>query len=113
MTTSFSSSHQYAVVDDATVSLSVTIGQGALGSTLVILDGSHLVAGTGVQNFSLGLGRDIRGKTLVITSSMVAINALTSNTVSLTGGASAQSWSDQHHASAGDNVVYVCVVQFT
>jgi len=112
MTASFASSHQYPVVDDATVSLSVTIGQGALGSTLVILDGDHLVAGTGVKNFSLGLGQDIRGKTLVVTSSMVAINALTSNTVSLTGGASAQTWTEQHPASAGDNVVYVCVVDF-
>ncbi len=113
MATSYSSSHQYSVVDGSVVYLSVTIGQAAIGSTLVILDGSHIVAGTGVQNFSLGDGATLRGRVMVITSSMVATNILTSNTVGLAGGASAQSWTDQHSASPGDNVVYVSVVQFT
>jgi hypothetical protein len=111
MATSYPSVHQYTVQDQDSVSLSVVIGQGAIGSSLVILDGNHLVAGTGVQNFRIGTGASLRGKVLVITSAMVATHSLTSQTVSLTGGAP-QSWTDQHAAAAGDNVVYVCVVQF-
>jgi hypothetical protein len=113
MTTSFASSHEYPVVDDQTVSLTVVIGQGALGSTIVLLDGNHVGAGTGIKNFPVGQGQDVRGKLLIVTSSMVAAHSLTSEQVALDGGSATQTWTDQHAGNAGDNVVYTCTVLFT
>jgi hypothetical protein len=112
MTTTFASSHSYQVVDDSTVSLSVTIGNAAVGSTLVLISGNHLVAGTGVNNFPLGPGKTLKGQLMTIASAEVATQNFTSNTVDLSGGTSPQSWTDQHAASPGDNVIYACTVLF-
>jgi hypothetical protein len=112
MPTTYASAHQYPVTDSELVYLSVTIGQGALGSTLVLLAGNHLCAGTGIQSFPIGKGADIRGKLMLITSAMSATQVLTSDEVDLAGGASPQSWTDQHAGNPGDNVIYACTVLF-
>ena len=111
----YSSSHQYQVVDDQLVYVSVVIGEGQLGSSTVLLDGNSVCHGTAIANQPIGKGQDVRGKNLLITSSMVITNAtsnFTSNTVVMNGGQPPpQNWTDRNAGSQGDNVVYLCSVQ--
>ena len=112
----YASSHSYQVVDDQLVYVSVAIGQGQSGSSTVLLNGNSVCHGTAIANQPLGKGQDLRGKNLLVTSSMVINNPasnLTSNTVGLTGGTAPQNWTDSNSGSQGDNVVYLCAVQFT
>lgn len=115
MATSYATSHQYQLSDDTTVYLTVIFGQGAGGSTLVLLDGQHLCAGTRIAKFRVGTRQAIQGKNLLITTATVATQNLSSNKVDLSGGGStSQSWTDgPHGCSPGDNIVYICSVLFT
>jgi len=79
--------NNYTVINDKQVHLTVTIGNGQLGSTTVKLDGETKINGN--IDDDLGTGEVLTGKVLLINTTVNKANNSTNNasvTYNLTGG---------------------------
>lgn len=79
----------YPVVDDREVTLSVTIGDAQAGGSSVFLGSTEKANGNPIPPTSLGLGSEVRGQTVVVSTTVVDVRPEhdhTSVTVTLAGG---------------------------
>lgn len=76
-------STQYPVRDDEAVSVRVTIGEGQAGGSAVFL-GRDLIGSGHEVNVRVGQGVDLRGQTLVISSTVVDVRPETNRVSTLT-----------------------------
>ena len=71
----------YQVDDSNEISLGIVIGEQQAGWFAVFLDGNYVVDGkTKIENLSLGMGSEVRAKSLTITSTVIDINPNTNRT---------------------------------
>ncbi len=102
----------YKVLPNTPVSLSVVIGDGNVGGTSLIWDGTTIVQSSDeVSNQPIGNpGENVQGKLLICTTNVQDINPATNKTsvtYTLTGGAQPQDFPLQMEVSeAGDLAIY-------
>lgn len=70
------------VILDAQIYLTVTIGNAQIGGNVVRWKGNPNILAKGeIKNLNLGLGMDIKGKTLKITTNVLDVNEATNGIV--------------------------------
>lgn len=91
--------------------LSVTIGNGNVGGTAIMLDGRLVQASENIKNFVLGKGKDLRGKEIACTTTVQDMNPntnRTSVTYTLRFGDSAKDFPYELTVSeAGGRAIYI------
>ena len=70
---------EYKVEDEEQVSLSIVIGDAQIGSSIVFLDDNEL-GRREIEKLNIGLGKDIKGKKIIIESIVKDINNMTNHT---------------------------------
>ena len=106
----------YSAADDQTVTVDVLIGDGQSGGSAVYLGADMLTGGPPVDALVVGTGRDIRGRFLTVSTTVVDIRPEhdnTSVTVTMKGGDPAELHVHQAAVTApGGSVNYLTVVKF-
>lgn len=103
-------------VSDGPITLSIAIGNGQIGSSVVKLDGVELGIGD-IDDFAVGLGSDLAGKTLTTKSVVTDTNDKTNQTTIryvLEGGPTPRTIDQQAKVTEeGASVIYRATFQFT
>jgi hypothetical protein len=97
----------YSVIDNQNVNLTVTIGDGQIGSSKVKLNGQTLEGGE-ITNINVGLGKDIKGKKLTINTTVDKANPQTNKasiTYDLSGGLKNISCTEKKEFGKDDSVI--------
>lgn len=106
----------YEVTDDSPVTVSATVGEGQPGGVTAVLGDSVVARGReGFTAHDLGLGKELRGRKLIIAADVVLLNEASpraSLTADLSGGAADKSATSSQDGSSGDLVSFVDVVTF-
>jgi hypothetical protein len=97
-------------VADKEVKISVVIGEAQIGSSLVMLDEKEKAKGEKIVDCSLGNGPDLKGKTLLVKTTVNDVSDktnLTSVTYQLKGGKEDANYLlDATVANEGDSMLY-------
>jgi hypothetical protein len=82
--------HTNYKVDSGDITLTVVVGNGQRGNTLVAIGSAVLANGPNISNLRIGKGSDLNGKTLSVISTVSQVNTSTQDAVityELRGGA--------------------------
>lgn len=105
----------YQVSDVQPVQLDVFVGEGQPGGCAVSLDGVPLAHAPMIKGLSLGYGKSLRGKRLLVNATAIDHSAqtnLVSATLKLTGGTLPRELSARVEADDEQAVVFTFLVNF-
>jgi len=106
---------QCSVPADSEVTITITFGDGQIGTTFLRTPGGHYVNGE-VTDIDLGKGNTLTGKKMLITSTVTKANPQTdfaSITYSLNKDVSCEQIYSEKFDDGEDNIRYVTTLKFT